>query len=337
MEHQIELFESQQIISPMTKDEATEWENKVGSAANQLRVVLFEGYERKAWEALGYSSWSEQLRTLAGRFGFGENYAWKQLKAAETESILYPGTVDNLGQIPERHLRPLSRLDTPEQKREAWQIANDTAPDGKVTAAHVQSIVDGYSPGPSRYNPTLDPARPKILYTPNGLDACQTPAYAVEPLLPYLSKNWTVWEPAAGEGSIVEALLGSGLKSVVSTDLIRGENFFELEPDNWDCIVTNPPFSIQAKWLLRCYELGKPFALLLKVDILGNKGNQELFDKYGTEVIFVRPRINFKMPYKGYDGGGAWFSTAWFTWGLSIGQQMTFVKINSEEEDDGTE
>jgi hypothetical protein len=40
----------------------------------------------------------------------------------------------------ESQARPLARLE-PDQQREAWQRAVDTAPEGKVTAAHVYKIV----------------------------------------------------------------------------------------------------------------------------------------------------------------------------------------------------
>jgi hypothetical protein len=166
------------------------------------------------------------------------------------------------------------------------------------------------------------------------MDACQTPAHAIDPLLPYLPRNWVVWEPAAGEGNLVEALFDSGFSQVVASDILTGQNFFEFEPEEWDCLVTNPPYSIQFQWLERCYELGQPFALLLKVEILGTKAAQELFDKYGIEVIFVRPRINFKMPHKGWEGGGAQFPTAWFTYGLNIGRQMTFMKVKANDTSD---
>jgi len=39
--------------------------------------------------------------------------------------------------------RPLARLE-PEAQREAWQQAVETAPQGKVTAAHVQKVVKAY-------------------------------------------------------------------------------------------------------------------------------------------------------------------------------------------------
>lgn len=172
-------------------------------------------------------------------------------------------------------------------------------------------------------------ARPADIYTPQGYDACQTPPYAVDPLLPYLPEGWNVWEPAAGEGYLEGALYDSGF-SVTSSDILTGQNFFEYEPDNWDCIITNPPFSIKYKFMEHCYQLGKPFALLMPVEVLGTESAAILFEAYGVEVIFIRPRINFKMPHKGWDGGGAQFPVAWFTWGLNVGKQMTFAKVTAD-------
>lgn len=45
-----------------------------------------------------------------------------------------------MGDIPERQLRPLAKLE-PEQQREAWKKAIETAPDGKVTAKHITEVV----------------------------------------------------------------------------------------------------------------------------------------------------------------------------------------------------
>lgn len=90
--------------------------------------------------------------------------------------------------------------------------------------------------------------------------------------------------------------------------------------------MTNCPYSVKYPWLRRYYELGKPFALLLPVDTTGAAQAQVLFDRYGIEIIYMNKRVNFKMPNKGWSGS-AQFSTAWFTWGLNIGKQMTFAKI----------
>jgi len=162
-------------------------------------------------------------------------------------------------------------------------------------------------------------------------DRCQTPYYAIDPLLPYLKPQWTIWEPAAGEGQIVSKLQQHGFR-VIGTDILTGTNFFEAEPDAWQCQITNPPYSVKYDWLKRSYALGLPFALLLPLETLGTKSGQQLFEKYGTEIILLNKRVNFKMPELGYSGSGAQFPTAWFTWGLSVGEQLTFAKISYYED-----
>jgi site-specific DNA-methyltransferase (adenine-specific) len=68
------------------------------------------------------------------------NYANRVIAAAEVTANLVP-----MGTIPatERQARPLTVLE-PEQQREAWQRAVETATNGKVTAAHVQAVVNEY-------------------------------------------------------------------------------------------------------------------------------------------------------------------------------------------------
>jgi hypothetical protein len=161
------------------------------------------------------------------------------------------------------------------------------------------------------------------------MDFCQTPHYAIDPLLPYLPKHWAIWESACGEGQIVRKLTNEGYE-VIGTDVRgdngRGRNFFFDSPDMWDCQVTNPPYSIKYDWLERSYQLEQPFALLLPVETLGAKTAQRLFDKHGIEVIFLDKRVNFKMPHKQYSGT-AHFPTAWFTWRLNLPDKMMFSEV----------
>ncbi len=159
-------------------------------------------------------------------------------------------------------------------------------------------------------------------------DLCQTPPYALEPLYPYMKEGITIWEPACGEGILVEELLKRGYK-VKWSDILRdvNEDFFTMRPKKYDLLLTNPPYSIKYEWLTRCYELSHPFALLMPVDILGSKTAQRLFEQFGVEVILMDKRINFKMPNKGWDGGGADFSSAWFTWGMCIGRTLSFFHM----------
>lgn len=163
---------------------------------------------------------------------------------------------------------------------------------------------------------------------PDPRDACQTPDYAVDPLLPFLKQEWTIWEPAYGEGLLVDALFDGGLEGIITSDLLNGQDFFKYQPD-YDVIVTNPPYSTKYDWLARCYALGKPFALLMPIDTLGSKAAQALFKKHGVEIIFMSDRVDFKMPEKAWRGGGAQFSSAWFTWQMNLGQENTFADIEA--------
>ena len=174
----------------------------------------------------------------------------------------------------------------------------------------------------ANYKRDAKTTRPADIYTPQGYDACQTPASALDPLIPYLPVGALIWEPAAGEGVLVARLRLRGWQ-VIDSDILTGSNFFETEPPMWDYLVTNPPYSIKYHWLRHCYYLKKPFALLMPVEVLGTKTAQSLFNQYGIEVIFPHGRVNFKMPNKGWDSA-AQFPTAWFTWGLKIGRSMVF-------------
>ena len=167
-------------------------------------------------------------------------------------------------------------------------------------------------------------------------DDFQTPPEALEPLLPYLKREWIIWECAVGKGSLAKALERHGF-GVIKSDIITGANFLTDEPEdydipknepermmNYDCIITNPPFSLKQQFLERCYELGKPFALLLPLTTFETKKRQELFKKYGLEVILFDKRINFETPNK-VKNSSSWFATAWFTNGLKIGKELNFI------------
>jgi hypothetical protein len=70
------------------------------------------------------------------RWGMGRNYANKLIAAATVKENL--GTIVP---ISESQLRPLAAIKDPEKQREVWKEVVETAPNGKVTAAHVESVV----------------------------------------------------------------------------------------------------------------------------------------------------------------------------------------------------
>ena len=73
-----------------------------------------------------------------------ERWGWTRMRASQLiAAAVVVENVNNCLQIPatESQARPLAAL-PPAQQREAWREAVDTAPNGKITAAHVQAVVD---------------------------------------------------------------------------------------------------------------------------------------------------------------------------------------------------
>lgn len=125
-------------IRPMIYKEAREVVDKINANMNNVRYLVLDLYEREGWSALGYGSWRE---CVTKEFQGKQSYLYYQLEAAQVEKNISTN-VEKQDLIPESHLRPLTKLrDNPEQQREAWQKAVETAPDGKITAAHVSKVV----------------------------------------------------------------------------------------------------------------------------------------------------------------------------------------------------
>ena len=147
-------------------------------------------------------------------------------------------------------------------------------------------------------------------------DNFQTPKVALNVLLPYLKKEWRIWECAWGKGNLYKFLKEEDY-NVVGNDI---EVDFLTNYKDCDCIVTNPPYSIKDKFLAICFELNKPFALLLPLTALEGKRRGELYRKHGIQLIIPNKRINFETP----SGKG---SGAWFCYGLNLPKDLLFVDL----------
>ncbi len=144
-------------------------------------------------------------------------------------------------------------------------------------------------------------------------DEVYTPFYAVEPLLEFIDKDKTIWCPFDEDWSaFVQTFKENGFK-VINSHLKDGKDFFEYEPDHYDLIISNPPFSKKDEVLKRCYELNKPFSLLLPVNSIQGKKRVSSFKKYGLELLIFDLRVdyhtngNFETYTKGNHFGSAYF------------------------------
>ena len=65
--------------------------------------------------------------------------------------------------------------------------------------------------------------------------------------------------------------------------------------------------------------------LLLPITALEGIKRQKLYKQYGLELILFNRRINYETPSG--KGSGAYFSSAWFTYGFNLPKQLNFLEI----------
>lgn len=168
--------------------------------------------------------------------------------------------------------------------------------------------------------------KPKINLTKRPKrDRWQTPPYALEPLLPWIELERTVWEPAAGEGYLVRELKAKNFE-VIDTDIAKGQDFFKINRE-CDVIITNPPYSLKYPWMNRCLELKRPFALLMPLETLGAAKAQQVFKALGLLLIVLNQRVDFKMPNIGWEKSRSTFPVAWFCCGFGVKEKIVYGNI----------
>lgn len=161
----------------------------------------------------------------------------------------------------------------------------------------------------------------------------QTPISAVKPLLPFLKKEWLIWECAMGNGNIVNYLTNCGYK-IIGSDILYDHDFLTWQPEKFDCIITNPPYHIKQKFLERCYELDKPFVLLLPLTTFETRKRQKLFRDKGIEIFFLPERVRFETPSgRKEDESSPWFAVAWFCYKLNLPKQLYFYEEDNKHEE----
>lgn len=125
-------------------------------------------------------------------------------------------------------------------------------------------------------------------------DEYYTPPYAIHPILSYIDPKLKIWCPFDTEESFFVRIFKSERRDVVYSHLEAGQDFFEYEPNDYDIIISNPPFSIKTKVFKRLYELDKPFAMILGfTSIFEGDDRHSLFKEKGCELMFFNKRISF--------------------------------------------
>jgi hypothetical protein len=148
-----------------------------------------------------------------------------------------------------------------------------------------------------------------------------TPEYALEYIYKYVSKYKKVWEPCAGKGHIVKYLEKKG-HVVVATDILMGQEYdihgtYSPPSDQYDIIITNPPFKKKTLTLQRLFSIDKPFAILLPTMALDSGPVRALLKKHEGQFGILMPNktINYILSCPvAKKKSRSFFHSSWFCW-----------------------
>lgn len=133
--------------------------------------------------------------------------------------------------------------------------------------------------------------------TDKASDEVYTPDYAVKPILKFLKPGSVIWCPFDTEDSEYVKIFKEAGYKVIYSHIDNGQNFFEFEPkEDYDVIISNPPFSIKDDILRRLNELDKPYAMLMPLPAL--QGQKRFKYLKGSQALIFDKRINYFKDYK---------------------------------------
>lgn len=141
--------------------------------------------------------------------------------------------------------------------------------------------------------------------TDKASDEVYTPVYAITPLIKYVNNYMErdsfayseeypliIWCPFdLANSKYVEVLSQIPKVEVIHTHIDNSENFFYYEPEYYDIIISNPPFSCKDDVLKRLWELDKPYAMLLPIPTL--QGQARFPYLHDIQYLGFDKRINY--------------------------------------------
>lgn len=166
-------------------------------------------------------------------------------------------------------------------------------------------------------------------------DNYSTPKWAVHALLDRVEFRGKIWEPAAGEGNIVEVLRERGHK-VIGSDIRsmdgrwKEKDFLQVEGRTSASIITNPPYKDAEAFVRNALELtsesGASVAMLLRLQFLEGQKRYYLFKEhpFTKMLVFSRRLAMYPEGHEGKKGGGT-VPYAWFVWGQGEDNQVEWI------------
>ena len=162
----------------------------------------------------------------------------------------------------------------------------------------------------------------------NERDFYPTPLESFTPLLPFIKGAKDVWEPASGDGRLVEAMRSYGIVSWGSDlcpqrDCDLQADFFQMDwvtlfemDKKCDCIVTNPPFNIAQHFASHALTITPEVFMLQRINWLGSQKRKAWWQAHQPSALFVlSKRPSFTDAGITGKSGTDSCEYAWFYWG----------------------
>lgn len=135
------------------------------------------------------------------------------------------------------------------------------------------------------------------LHTSSGAnDECYTYRYAIEPLLEYLEpfRNKIIWCPFDTEKSEFVKVFQENGYNIIYSHIDYGQDFYKYEPEKWDILISNPPFSNKTEMFKRVISFKKPFAILMSIAYLNDGIAAKIFKNIDLQILSFDKRMEFK-------------------------------------------
>ena len=170
----------------------------------------------------------------------------------------------------------------------------------------------------------------QVYYQQGGGDEQYTPKYGVEVLIPHIQhlKDKVIWCPFDREDSQFVKVLKENGFNVIYSHIEYGQDFLNYQPENWDILISNPPYTDKRVYWERALDLKKPFALLLPLNILSdsviNTTMREREREREFQLLIPSRRMRFYNRRTGETGNQPTFKASYF--GVNIFKQQIILQ-----------
>ena len=169
-----------------------------------------------------------------------------------------------------------------------------------------------------------------LIIKQSNTDEWYTPSEAVEMIVPFLNKGGyhKILCPFDKENSeFVRVLTRHGF-DVTFGHIETGQDFFDIDNlQDYDAIVSNPPFSKRQKILERLFESGVPFAMIMNFNgLFDSKSRWRMFKDNRFELLVPLGRMHFFN--ENCEGNSPCFQSIYVCSGMSD-KQIEFMREES--------